>query len=196
MPERPRSEPLDERHRELPAPTAHECVVRLAGQPHVVGFDRHDTSEGIPGDDNAPVVSTHRRVLPAGAAPRRQQARRRRQAQELRRRATTAASVRAGLAPDPQAKPRTNPLTTSGREPTSGSCFPRMRNTSPRVQPGTRRMSAVEHRPADLVSQPLIVQDEFANRLRQLFALPLALEPAGALSPRTSGAAARAALIA
>ena len=57
------------------------------------------------------------------------------------------------------------------------------------------RPSAVEHRPADVVSQPLIVKDEFANRIRELFALPLALEPAGALSSHP-GAAARAALIA
>ena len=42
--------------------------------------------------------------------------------------------------------------------------------------------SAVEHRPADVVSQPLIVQDQFANRIRELFALPTALEPAGALT--------------
>jgi hypothetical protein len=43
------------------------------------------------------------------------------------------------------------------------------------------RPSAVEHRPADVVSQPLIVKDELANRIRELFALPPALEPAGAL---------------
>src|SRR5438270_9512137 len=42
--------------------------------------------------------------------------------------------------------------------------------------------STVEHRPADLVSQPLILQDELANRIWQLFALPTALEPAGALT--------------
>lgn len=41
--------------------------------------------------------------------------------------------------------------------------------------------SAVEHRPADLVSQPLILQDEFTNCIRELCALPAALEPAGAL---------------
>jgi hypothetical protein len=43
------------------------------------------------------------------------------------------------------------------------------------------RPSAVEHRPADVVSQPLIVKDESADRMRELFALPPALEPAGAL---------------
>ena len=42
--------------------------------------------------------------------------------------------------------------------------------------------SAVEHRPADFVSQPLILQDEFANRIRELFALPTALAPARALT--------------
>ena|SRR5918996_3007381 len=41
--------------------------------------------------------------------------------------------------------------------------------------------SAVEHRPADLVSQPLIVKDKFANGIRELFALPPALKPAGLL---------------
>jgi hypothetical protein len=34
---------------------------------------------------------------------------------------------------------------------------------------------AVEHRPADLVSQPLVLQDEFVNRIWKLFALPTAL---------------------
>src|SRR5438132_7440502 len=43
-------------------------------------------------------------------------------------------------------------------------------------------LSTVEHRPTDLVSQPLILQDEFANRIRKLFALPTALEPAGVLT--------------
>jgi hypothetical protein len=41
-------------------------------------------------------------------------------------------------------------------------------------------LSAVENRPADGVSQPLIVQDEFANRSRELVTLPTAFEPAGA----------------
>src|SRR6266516_2427934 len=49
------------------------------------------------------------------------------------------------------------------------------------------RPSAVEDRPADLVSQPLIIQDEFANHLRELFALPTALEPAGALTLASRG---------
>src|SRR5436305_74066 len=44
------------------------------------------------------------------------------------------------------------------------------------------RPSAVEYRPADVVSQPLIVQDKIANRIRQLVALPAALEPAGTLA--------------
>jgi len=43
------------------------------------------------------------------------------------------------------------------------------------------RTSAVEHRPADVVSQPLIVKDEFADRVREPFALPPALEPASTL---------------
>jgi hypothetical protein len=49
------------------------------------------------------------------------------------------------------------------------------------------RPSRVEDRPADLVSQPLILQDEFANHIRQLFALPTALEPAGALTLPSGG---------
>src|SRR5260370_15341389 len=48
-------------------------------------------------------------------------------------------------------------------------------------------ISTVEDRPADLVSQPLIVQDEFANRIRELFALPTALELAGALTLASGG---------
>src|SRR5262249_42482785 len=36
-------------------------------------------------------------------------------------------------------------------------------------------LSAVEHRPADGVPQPLVVEYEFANRLRELVALPPAL---------------------
>src|SRR5690349_16177594 len=35
--------------------------------------------------------------------------------------------------------------------------------------------SAVEHRPANVISQPLVVDDELANRLRELVALPSAL---------------------
>lgn len=42
------------------------------------------------------------------------------------------------------------------------------------------RLSAIEHRPADLVSQPLIIQDKFANCTRELSTLPTALESAGA----------------
>ncbi len=43
-------------------------------------------------------------------------------------------------------------------------------------------LSAVEHRPADGVSQPLIIQDQLADRVRELFALPSALEPPGTLT--------------
>ena len=43
-------------------------------------------------------------------------------------------------------------------------------------------LAAVEHRPADVVAQPLIVQDQLADRLRQLVALPAALAPAGPLA--------------
>jgi len=37
--------------------------------------------------------------------------------------------------------------------------------------------SAVKHRPADVVPQPLIVKYELANRLRELSTLPSALKP-------------------
>src|SRR5919202_287785 len=43
-------------------------------------------------------------------------------------------------------------------------------------------LSAVEHRPADVVPQPLIVEYELANRLRELVALPPALESPCALA--------------
>ena len=43
-------------------------------------------------------------------------------------------------------------------------------------------LSAVEHRPADVVPQPLIVEYELANRLRELVALPAALESPSALA--------------
>ena len=52
---------------------------------------------------------------------------------------------------------------------------------------GVHGGQSVEDRPADLVAQPLIVQDEFANRIRELVALPTALEPAGALALPTRG---------
>src|SRR5918911_1900235 len=42
--------------------------------------------------------------------------------------------------------------------------------------------SAVEHRPADGVPHPLVVEDELANRLRELVALPPALESSCALA--------------
>jgi hypothetical protein len=50
--------------------------------------------------------------------------------------------------------------------------------------------SAVKHRPADVVAQPLVVEYERANRLRQLGTLPPALESpcAVALALRRAGA--------
>src|SRR5262249_23679280 len=47
--------------------------------------------------------------------------------------------------------------------------------------------SAVKHRPADVVPQPLVVKYEFANRLRELVTLPPALEPTCALAFRRAG---------
>src|SRR5581483_6385097 len=38
-------------------------------------------------------------------------------------------------------------------------------------------LSAVKHRPADVVPQPLVIEDELANRRRKLVTLPPALEP-------------------
>jgi hypothetical protein len=38
--------------------------------------------------------------------------------------------------------------------------------------------SAVKHRPADVVPQPLVIEHQLANRLRELGALPRALESA------------------
>jgi len=49
---------------------------------------------------------------------------------------------------------------------------------------GDRRgSSAVEHRPADLVAQPLIVKHKLANRLRKLLTLPPALTTPRGLRP-------------
>src|SRR5215831_17643922 len=42
--------------------------------------------------------------------------------------------------------------------------------------------SAVKHRPADIVPQPLVVKYELANRLGELVTLPPALESACALA--------------
>ena len=41
---------------------------------------------------------------------------------------------------------------------------------------------AVEHRPADFVSQPLVIQHKIADRIRQLLALPLTFLPTGAFT--------------
>jgi hypothetical protein len=49
------------------------------------------------------------------------------------------------------------------------------------VQTRPSRPPAVEDRRTDVVSQRLIVKDEVADGIRELFALPAALEPAGAL---------------
>jgi hypothetical protein len=47
--------------------------------------------------------------------------------------------------------------------------------------------STVEDRPADLVSRPLILEDEFANHIREPVTLPTALELAGALTLASGG---------
>src|SRR5438128_6481827 len=45
-----------------------------------------------------------------------------------------------------------------------------------------KAFSAVEHRPSDVVAQPLVVEYELANRPRELVALPPALESPCALA--------------
>jgi hypothetical protein len=45
-----------------------------------------------------------------------------------------------------------------------------------------RAVSAVEHKPAQRVAQPLVVEHEFSDRLGKLGALPLALQAAGRLA--------------
>src|SRR5216110_2638944 len=45
-----------------------------------------------------------------------------------------------------------------------------------------RALLAQEHRPADVVPQPLVVEYELPDRLRELVALPPALEPPCALA--------------
>ena len=45
-----------------------------------------------------------------------------------------------------------------------------------------RECTLVERRPADVVPQPLIIQDQFADCVRELFTLPSALEPPGVLT--------------
>src|SRR6266571_528297 len=63
---------------------------------------------------------------------------------------------------------------TSGR---SRQTFSSLGGSTPAPQSWRRdALSAVEHRPADVVPQPLVVEYELADRLRQLVTLPLALE--------------------
>ena len=47
---------------------------------------------------------------------------------------------------------------------------------------GRHGLLAVERRPADSVSQPLVIQHKIADRIRQLPALPLTFLPAGAFT--------------
>ncbi len=88
---------------------------------------------------------------------------------------------------------RLDPATDDGVIPAApqgaahAAAQPRHPNRSSILRQGSagtgRQPSAVEHRPADVVSQPLVVQHKLANRLRKLFALPMALQPAGAFGP-------------
>ena len=57
----------------------------------------------------------------------------------------------------------------------------RLHALTDRVYRRTDSLSAVEHGPADVVAQPLVVQYELANRLRELVALPPALKSSCAL---------------
>ena len=83
------------------------------------------------------------------------------------------------------------PFTQLASDVSAGASFPATRRSEHHVvsvDPATTghddrsAVNNVEHRPADLVAQPLIVQDEVANRVRELFALPTALEPSRAVS--------------
>jgi len=67
------------------------------------------------------------------------------------------------------------------RTSASGDSIPRLRRRlDALVGPCRLRwVSAVEHRPADTVAQLLVVKDEVSNRLWELLALPLALQPTG-----------------
>src|SRR5438552_19127665 len=49
-------------------------------------------------------------------------------------------------------------------------------------RPAPRNPSAVEHEPAQLVAQPLVVKHEIPNLERKLSTLPLALQAAGRLA--------------
>src|SRR5215472_10600270 len=59
---------------------------------------------------------------------------------------------------------------------------PLARGYSPATPAGPDARSAVKHRPADVVPQPLVVEHELANRLREMVTLPPALEPPRALA--------------
>src|SRR5438445_13636503 len=48
--------------------------------------------------------------------------------------------------------------------------------------PRERAVSAVEHKPAQLVSQPLVVEHKFSDLVGELSALPLAFEAASRLA--------------
>lgn len=82
--------------------------------------------------------------------------------------------------------PEGEPMVTITKEPMVligqlTQCPPRGDLHQPGMVPVLRQdaggsASAVEHRPADVVAQSLVVEDELANRLRELVALPLALE--------------------
>ena len=83
------------------------------------------------------------------------------------------------------------PVLAGSPQPAARSPQPAARSPQPAArspQPAARSpqqindkiCSAVKHRPADVVPQPLIVKYELANRLRELVTLPLALEsPSG-----------------
>ena len=54
-----------------------------------------------------------------------------------------------------------------------------MRRASPTGEPAPPAKLRVEHRPADTVAQPLVIQHKIANRLRQSLALPATLLATG-----------------
>jgi hypothetical protein len=76
--------------------------------------------------------------------------------------------------------PRLSPVAASGYASTANRLGQRTgrRRKTLKVRRRHRRLaesSAVEHAPADVVAEPLVVDYEFANGLWELIALPLAL---------------------
>jgi hypothetical protein len=77
---------------------------------------------------------------------------------------------------------RRNGVVARRRSDAHASFLPDQRATADQLEVCMRRnvsgpdvRSAVKHRPADIIPQPLVVKNEPANRIRQLVTLPSAL---------------------